>query len=181
MGTTTSDLCHRPGEEPGVFLRFEHYFRCSLGNVLCGQPLGPTETDVIPLMWFAVGYRVLSVHAGSPGANTTVIHNGIRPLMKEERIPNHALVPYFDFIISINGKLLVRLNCPAPLAVVSRGWLSRVRITALSFKKSSGTREKSSSWRFSTPSAAVCEVGFPVLREIGWLCQRFAVFQQWFS
>jgi hypothetical protein len=67
-----------------------------------------------PLVWFAVGYRVLSVHAGSPGANTTIVHNGTRPLMKEERINNHPLVPYFDFIISINGKLLVRLEIEPP-------------------------------------------------------------------
>lgn len=55
-----------------------------------------------------MGYRVLSVHENSPASNVTVIHNGERQLMVEERITGHALVPYFDFIISINGKRLVR-------------------------------------------------------------------------
>lgn len=57
---------------------------------------------------FAVGYRVLTVHQGSPAATCTVINIGDRMLMKEERIEGQPLVPFFDFIMSINGKRLVR-------------------------------------------------------------------------
>ena len=131
MGTSQSDLCHKEGDEPGAISCFITVVallntRLLRRMLLC---LPPTARETVWLTsfvaCFAVGYRVLSVQPGSPAADVTVVHNGLRALMKEERQTGACLVPYFDFIISMDGKRLVRL---ASILALSSSLLNVVRV-----------------------------------------------------